>query len=85
MKFYVLPSSPRALKVIALKNHLELDCEMQLVDLAGDEHLAPEFATISQSMHGCPLRNRFGFRSRNTLRFSAGTTVSRRCPHGKRH
>ena len=32
MKLYVLPPpSPRALKVIALKNYLGLDCEMHLV------------------------------------------------------
>jgi hypothetical protein len=33
MRLYVLPPSPRALKVIALKNHLGLDCEMHVVDL----------------------------------------------------
>jgi len=31
MKLYVLPPSPRALKAIALNNHLGLDCEMQIV------------------------------------------------------
>jgi glutathione S-transferase len=30
MKLYVLPPSPRAFKVIALKNHLEIDCETQI-------------------------------------------------------
>src|SRR5712692_6990184 len=33
MKLYVLPPSPRALKVIARKNHLGLECEMHIVDL----------------------------------------------------
>jgi len=47
MKLYVLPPSPRALKVIALKNHLGLECEMQVVDLGKDEHLTAEFAALN--------------------------------------
>jgi glutathione S-transferase len=47
MKLYVLPPSPRALKVIALKNYLGLDCEMQLVDLSKDEHLAPAYGLLN--------------------------------------
>lgn len=47
MKLYVLPPSPRALKVIALKNHLGLDCELQVVDLGKDEHLTAEFAALN--------------------------------------
>jgi glutathione S-transferase len=47
MKLYVLPPSPRAFKVIALNNHLGLDCEMQVVDLSKDEHLMPEFAALN--------------------------------------
>jgi glutathione S-transferase len=47
MKLYVLPPSPRALKVIALKNHLELDCEIELVDLGNDAHHVPEFTLLN--------------------------------------
>jgi glutathione S-transferase len=47
MKLYVLPPSPRVLKVIALNNHLGLDCEMQVVDLSKDEHLTPAFAELN--------------------------------------
>jgi len=47
MKLYVLPPSPRALKVIALKNHLRLDCEMRIVDLGKDEHLTPEYIAMN--------------------------------------
>jgi glutathione S-transferase len=47
MKLYVLPPSPRALKVIALKNHLGLDCEMQVVDLGKDEHRTAKFTTLN--------------------------------------
>jgi glutathione S-transferase len=46
MKLYVLPPSPRALKVIALKNHRGLECEMQVVSLGKDEHLTAEFAAL---------------------------------------
>lgn len=47
MKLYVLPPSPRALKVIALKNYLDLDCEIQVVDLGKDEHLTGNFAALN--------------------------------------
>jgi glutathione S-transferase len=47
MKLYVLPPSPRALKVIALKNHLELDCEMHLVDLGKGDQFAPEYVAMN--------------------------------------
>jgi glutathione S-transferase len=47
MKLYVLPPSPRALKVIALKNYLDLDCEMHLVDLGKGEQLNPEFVAMN--------------------------------------
>jgi glutathione S-transferase len=47
MKLYVLPPSPRALKVIALKNYLALECEMHLVDLSKDDHLAPGYELLN--------------------------------------
>jgi glutathione S-transferase len=47
MKLYVLPPSPRALKVIALKNHLGLDCEMHFVDLGKDDHLKPGYELLN--------------------------------------
>lgn len=47
MKLYVLPPSPRALKVIALKNYLALECEIQLVDLSKDDHLAPGYELLN--------------------------------------
>jgi hypothetical protein len=33
MKLYVLPPSPHAFRVIALKNYLDIECEIHLVDL----------------------------------------------------
>jgi glutathione S-transferase len=47
MKLYVLPPSPRALKVIALKNHLGLGCEMHIVDLGKGDQLTPEYVAMN--------------------------------------
>jgi glutathione S-transferase len=47
MKLYVLPPSPRALKVIVLKNYLGLDCEMHLVDLSKGDQFAPEYIAMN--------------------------------------
>ena len=47
MKLYVLPPSPRAFKVIALKSHLGIECEMQIVDLANGDQLTPEFIAMN--------------------------------------
>jgi glutathione S-transferase len=47
MKLYVLPPSPRAFKVIALKNHLGIECEMQLVDLSRGEQLTPNYIALN--------------------------------------
>ncbi len=47
MKLYVLPPSPRAFKVIALKNHLGLECETLVVDLGHDAHLTPEYGALN--------------------------------------
>jgi glutathione S-transferase len=47
MKLYVLPPSPRAFKVIALKNHLGIECEMQLVDLSKGDQLTPKYLAMN--------------------------------------
>jgi glutathione S-transferase len=47
MKLYVLPPSPRALKVIALKNYSQLDCDIQMVDLSKDDHLVPGYELLN--------------------------------------
>jgi glutathione S-transferase len=47
MKLYVLPPSPRAFKVTALKNHLGLDCETQIVDLGKGDQLTPEYVAMN--------------------------------------
>ncbi len=47
MKLYVLPASPRTLKVIALKNHLDLNCEIHLVGLGKGDQLSPEYIAMN--------------------------------------
>ena len=47
MKLYVLPPSPRAFKVIALKNHLGIECEMQIVDLSKGDQLTTEYLAMN--------------------------------------
>src|SRR6516165_3381816 len=47
MKLYVMPPSPRAFKVIALKNHLEIACEIHLVDLGKGDQLTPEYIAMN--------------------------------------
>ena len=47
MKLYLMPPSPRAFKVIALKNHLGIECETQFVDLGKGDQLTPEYVAMN--------------------------------------
>jgi glutathione S-transferase len=47
MKLHVFPPSPRALKVIALARHLELDSQLAIVDLFKGEQQAPAYAALT--------------------------------------
>lgn len=47
MKLHVFPPSPRAVKVMALANHLELDCEIRIVDLFNGGNTTPEFVALN--------------------------------------
>ena len=47
MKLHVFPPSPRATKVIALADHLGLDCELEIVNLFQGEQHAPKFAALN--------------------------------------
>ena len=60
MKLYVLPPSPRAFKVIALKNHLGLECELSMVDLSKGDQLTPEYLAMNPN-HKMPLLEDDGF------------------------
>jgi glutathione S-transferase len=47
MRLHVFPPSPRATKVMAAVFHLDLECEMRIVDLfRGDQH-APPYAALN--------------------------------------
>ena len=47
MKLYVFLPSARALGVLALKNHLGLDCQVQSIDLGRGDQLAPEYLALN--------------------------------------
>ena len=47
MRLYLFPPSARALGVVALKNHLALDCELRPIDLGRGDQLAPEYVALN--------------------------------------
>ena len=47
MKIYIFPSSARALAIVALKNHLALDCAVQPIDLGRGDQLTPEYLALN--------------------------------------
>jgi glutathione S-transferase len=47
MKLHIAPPSPRAIKVVALKNNLGLDCEIRVLDFAKGDHMTPEYAALN--------------------------------------
>lgn len=47
LKLYVFPPSPRAFKVLAVANHLELAYEVELVDFARGQHKDPSYTTLN--------------------------------------
>jgi glutathione S-transferase len=47
MKLYVFPPSGRALGVVALQNHLALDCEVRTIDLSGGDQRSPEYLALN--------------------------------------
>jgi glutathione S-transferase len=47
MKLYIFPPSARALGVVALKNYLALDCEVQSIDLGRGDQLTPEYLALN--------------------------------------
>jgi glutathione S-transferase len=47
MRLYLFPPSSRALGVVALKNHLGLDCELCTVDLGRGDQRAPAYVALN--------------------------------------
>ena len=44
MKLYIFPPSGRVLGIVALKNYLALDCEVQAIDLGRGDQLTPQYS-----------------------------------------
>jgi glutathione S-transferase len=47
MKLYIFPPSGRVLGVVALKGHLELDCDVHSIDLGRGDQLTPEYVALN--------------------------------------
>jgi glutathione S-transferase len=47
MKLYLFPPSTRVLAIVALKNHLALDCVVNPIDLGRGDQLAPEYLALN--------------------------------------
>jgi glutathione S-transferase len=47
MRLYLFAPSSRALGVVALKNHLAIDCELRPIDLGGGDQRAPEYPALN--------------------------------------
>ena len=47
MRLYIFPPSARALAIVALKNYLALDCEVQLIDLRRGDQLSPQYLALN--------------------------------------
>src|SRR5215470_847026 len=47
MKLYIFPPSSRALGIVALKNYLALDCEVQPIDLGRGDQLTPQYLALN--------------------------------------
>jgi glutathione S-transferase len=55
---YVLPPSPRAIKVIALKNFLGLDAEVHVLDYFQADHLKPDLCKLNPNKRQPVLEER---------------------------
>jgi len=47
MRLYLFPPSSRALAIVALKNHLAIDCELRPIDLSCGAQLTPEYVALN--------------------------------------
>jgi glutathione S-transferase len=47
IELYVFPPSPRAIKVIAVANHLGLDWTTRMLDFRKGDHMAPAYAALN--------------------------------------
>ncbi len=47
MRLYIFPPSGRVIGIVALKNHLALDCDVQPVDLSRGDQLRPQYLALN--------------------------------------
>jgi glutathione S-transferase len=47
MKLFLFPASARVLGVVALKNYLAIDCEVQSIDLGRGDQLTPQYLALN--------------------------------------
>jgi glutathione S-transferase len=47
MRLYLFPPSGRVVGIVALKNHLALECELRPIDLARGDQQAPELGSLN--------------------------------------
>ena len=47
IRLYLFPPSTRVLAIVALKNHLALDCEINPIDLGRGDQLTPEYVALN--------------------------------------
>jgi glutathione S-transferase len=57
IELYVFPPSPRAFKVMAVANHLGLDCALRMVDFSKGEHKAPGYVALNPNMRMPTLKD----------------------------
>ena len=50
IELYVFPPSPRAFKVMAVANHLGLDCQLRFLNLGQGAQKAPDYAAMNPNM-----------------------------------
>src|ERR1700746_79864 len=50
IELYAFPPSPRAVKGLAVANHLGLDYEIRFVDLRKGDQKAPQYAALNPNM-----------------------------------
>jgi glutathione S-transferase len=57
MRLYLFPPSTRVLAIVALKNHLALDCEFEPIDLGSGDQLTPEYLALNPNRKIPTLRD----------------------------
>jgi len=61
MRLYLFPPSSRGLGVVAVRNYLDLDCELTPIDLARGDQLAPEYVALNPNRKMPTLDDDDGF------------------------